>query len=107
MENRTGRCLAPCQHPFLETLAEVATWCLLIFGIVACLLFWMGIIGWSPLDAIDMPSDTPWDESFISSEQAAAAMDLVRPFIGGLAWLCCGGLPAFVAALIQGRIAHR
>ncbi|AVK02618.1 hypothetical protein CSB93_6992 (plasmid) [Pseudomonas paraeruginosa] len=54
-----------------------------------------------------MPSDTPWGESFISSEQAAAAMDLVRPFIGGLVWLCCGGLPAFVAALIQGRIAHR
>ncbi|WP_073655360.1 hypothetical protein [Pseudomonas aeruginosa] len=97
----------PCTHPFLETLAELVTWCFLTFGVVACLLFWMGIIGWSPLDAIDMPSDTPSGESFISPEQAAAAMDLVRPFIGGLAWLFCGGLPAFVVALIRGRVPHR
>ena len=31
----------PCTHPFLETLAELATWCFLTFGVVACLLFWM------------------------------------------------------------------
>ncbi|QFZ03473.1 hypothetical protein [Pseudomonas aeruginosa] len=92
----------PCTHPFLDTLAELATWCFLTFGVVACLLFWMGIIGWSPLDAI-----TPSGESFISPEQAAAAMDLVRPFIGGLAWLFCGGLPAFLVALIRGRVPHR
>ncbi|HDY5910412.1 TPA: hypothetical protein RQ822_004720, partial [Pseudomonas aeruginosa] len=76
----------PCTHPFLETLAELATWCFLTFGVVACLLFWMGMIDWSPLDAIDA-INRPSVESFISLEQVAAALDLVRPFIGGLVWL--------------------
>lgn len=99
----------PRTHPFLETLAELATWCFLTFGVVACLLFWMGMIDWSPLDAVDAINDAinrPSVESFISLEQVAAALDLVRPFIGGLVWLFCGGLPALAAALFLRKIAH-
>ncbi|HHG5664505.1 TPA: hypothetical protein ACPWRN_006212 [Pseudomonas aeruginosa] len=95
----------PCTHPFLETLAELATWCFLTFGVVACLLFWMGMIDWSPLDAIDA-INRPSVESFISLEQVAAALDLVRPLIGGLVWLFCGGLPALAAALFLRKIAQ-
>ncbi|KKJ55130.1 hypothetical protein [Pseudomonas aeruginosa] len=95
----------PCTHPFLEALAELATWCFLTFGVVACLLFWMGMIDWSPLDAIDA-INRPSVESFISLEQVAAALDLVRPFIGGLVWLFCGGLPALAAALFLRKIAQ-
>lgn len=34
----------PCTHPFLETLAELATWCFLAFGVVGVALLWKHII---------------------------------------------------------------